>query len=173
MSIGASPLTFIEQQFLRVHIQADMNVTTKAEHFDFEGANVGFSIKHGKGSDDTWWVGVGFRTLNPEDAEVSCPYLIDIMAMGRFEISKKWPIEKHEKLVYEYGAALVYGTIRDIVLTITSRGMRGALMLPTPTFANEFENYLKSKEKNPSNEAKPKEARPKKATRQKKVKKAT
>jgi preprotein translocase subunit SecB len=144
--LTASPLTFLHLEFLRVHVQADFKATVKANDFDFQGAYVGFSIKHGRSEDESsWFVGLGFRASNPESATVICPYTIDIFAIGTFEVAQNYPLEKHEKLVYENGAALVYGCIRDMVATITARGAQGLMMLPTPTFMNQFDRYLEEK----------------------------
>ncbi|WP_167769427.1 hypothetical protein [Thioalkalivibrio halophilus] len=39
----------------------------------------------------------------------------------------------------EYGAALVYGAIREMVTNITSRSLAGPLTLPTPSFVGALE----------------------------------
>ena len=40
---------------------------------------------------------------------------------------------------YEYGAALVYGAIREMVTNITSRSLAAPLTLPTPSFVGALE----------------------------------
>lgn len=97
---------------------------------------VGWNIRHGKEeSDGKWWVALGFVVVN-ENAGVVCPYNIDVQALGIF------PAEREEHLVYENGVALVYGAIREMVSTITSRSLAGTLMLPTPTFMGTYSEYL-------------------------------
>ena len=140
-----SPLTFLELKFFRVKVETDFASKIKADDFDFYGATLGWNIKHGKEeSDGKWWVAVGFVVSN-ENAEVICPYTIDVQALGIFSVTDKWPTEKHERLIYENGAALVYGAIREMVATITSRSLPGSLMLPTPTFIGAYEEYLGQK----------------------------
>lgn len=137
--MNPSPLTFKDLKFLRVRVEADLNVKVSAANFDFDGCLLGWSINHGReNQENVWWVAVGFASSN-QDAEKACPYEIDVQAVGVFEVSASISEEKREKLVYENGAALVYGAIRDMVSNISSRSLLGSLMLPTPTFVGAFE----------------------------------
>lgn len=137
-----SSLTFLDLKFFRIKVETDFSAKTKADDFDFNGAMVGWNIRHGKEeSDHKWWVAVGFVVAN-ENAEVICPYNIDVQALGIFTVSEKYPAENEERLVYENGAALVYGAIREMVSMITSRSLAGTLMLPTPTFVGTYSEYL-------------------------------
>ncbi|MFS8083877.1 MAG: hypothetical protein ACMG51_10525 [Ginsengibacter sp.] len=141
--MNPSPLTFLDLKFFRVKIETDFRSKIKAEDFDFFGATLGWSVKHGREENDgSWWVAVGFVVSN-ENSEVICPYTIDVQALGSFSVSEKWAIEKHEQLVYENGAALVYGAIRDMVSTVTARSLPGGIMLPTPTFVGTYNEFLK------------------------------
>lgn len=103
--------------------------------FDFNGAMLSWSLDHGFDEEaKRWWVAVGFATGEAED-KPRCPYAIDIQAVGFFGVYEAVPENKVEALVFENGAALVYGAIRDLVSTTTARGVLGPLMLPTPTFS--------------------------------------
>jgi len=133
-----SPLTMHSLDFLRVHVQADHTATQTAQAFDFDGAMLAWSIKHGQDKDGTWWVAVGFATDPQADAAQRCPYDLDMRAMGIFSIADTVPADRKEEIVYENGAALVYGAIREMVATVTSRSLAGKLMLPTPTFVGAF-----------------------------------
>lgn len=145
-----SPLTFLKIEFIQVHVSADYKAEDTGPKFDFEGALIALSIKHGQHKEDgTWWVAVGFRTKNPPDAEALCPYIIDVFAVGTFEVAEAFEEDRKERLVYENGAALVYGSIRDMVSTITARSSPGLLMLPTPTFMGEFDLYKENSTKKP------------------------
>lgn len=141
-----SPLTFLDLKFFRIKVETDFSAKIKADDFDFNGAMVGWNIRHGKEEsegDGKWWVAVGFVVVN-ENAEVICPYNIDVQALGIFTVSEKCPPEREECLVYENGAALVYGAIREMVSMITSRSLAGTLMLPTPTFMGTYSEYLEN-----------------------------
>lgn len=141
-----SLLTFLDLKFFRVNVETDFSSKTKADDFDFYGAMLGWNIKHGREeSDGRWWVAVGFVVSN-DNAEIICPYTIDVQALGIFAVAKKYPQEKHERIVYENGAALVYGAIREMVSTITARSLPGGLMLPTPTFLGAYDEYLAHKD---------------------------
>ena len=142
--MNPSRLSLRDLKFLRLRIDIDFNVKTKAADFDFDGALLGWSISHGMRNDDdkAWWVAIGFSNDN-ETTENKCPYLLDVQAIGIIDISESVPTEKREVLVYENGAALVYGAIREMVLMVTGRCMPGSLMLPTTTFMGAFEERHK------------------------------
>jgi len=144
--MNPSVLTLHELNFMRVHIDIDFEVKKNAKDFDFDGALLGWNISHGRSEikGDNWWVVVGFANSN-EKAENKCPYLLDIQAMGFFDIRDGIPDEKRESIIYENGAALVYGAIREMVLTVTGRFLPGPLMLPTPTFMGEFSKQKEKK----------------------------
>ena len=133
-----SPLTMYSLDFLRVHVQADHMATQNAQTFDFDGALLAWSIKHGQDKEGAWWVAVGFATDPQADVKQRCPYDLDMRAMGIFSIADTVPAERKEEIVYENGGALVYGAIREMVATVTSRSLAGKLMLPTPTFVGAF-----------------------------------
>lgn len=144
MKPKASPLTFKSLKFLRVFVEVDFESKVKVKDFDFDGVRLGFSVKHTKLQDGTWAVMLGFVSTN-EKSDVLCPYEIDIQAVGTFSVALNFPEDKVEKLVYENGTALIYGAIRDMVVNITSRSSPGPIILPTPTFAGEYEEYLRQK----------------------------
>ncbi|PYF99753.1 Preprotein translocase subunit SecB [Thioalkalivibrio sp. ALE21] len=137
-----SPLTLHGIQFVRVHIEPDLESGfARAHHFDFDGSMLKWALDHGYDEQDgTWWVAVGFGTMNEEE-EPRCPYILDVQAVGVFSVSEKYPVERHEGLAFEYGAALVYGAIREMVTNVTSRSLVGPLTLPTPSFVGAFEAH--------------------------------
>lgn len=133
-----SPLTLLTLDFLRVHVQAIHEATQSAEQFDFDGAMLSWSIQHGQEDNGRWWLAVGFATDAQAPDEQRCPYDLDIRAMGFFTIADTVTAARREEIVYENGAALVYGAIREMVANVTSRCIAGKLMLPTPTFLGAF-----------------------------------
>ncbi len=136
-----SPLTMLSLDFLRVHVQAIHEATQNAEQFDFDGAMLSWSIQHGQEEDGSWWLAVGFATDQQAQADKRCPYDLDMRAMGIFSIAETIAPERREEIVYENGAALVYGAIREMVASITARCIGGKLMLPTPTFMGAFASH--------------------------------
>jgi preprotein translocase subunit SecB len=134
-----SPLTLHGIQFVRVHVETDLESENRADEFEFDGQTLQWGLDHGRDEDNgTWWVAVGFGTHQAED-EPRCPYILDVQAVGIVSVSEEYPAEKHEKLAYEYGAALVYGAIREMVTNITGRSLAGPLVLPTPSFVGALE----------------------------------
>ncbi|SEL63183.1 hypothetical protein [Ectothiorhodospira marina] len=138
--VKPSPLTLHGIQFVRVLIEADLESDiVRASQFNFDGSMLNWALDYGYDDQDkTWWVAVGFGTA-PDDERPRCPYILDVQAVGVFSVSEKYPADKHEGLAFEYGAALVYGAIREMVTNITSRSLAGTLMLPTPSFVGAFE----------------------------------
>ena len=133
-----SPLTLLTLDFLRVHIHANHEAKQTVEEFDFEGATLSWSIKHGQHDDGSWWVAVGFATDDEASAGQRCPYDLDMRALGSFNIAESVAADRREEIVYENGAALVYGAIREMTASVTARSIAGKLMLPTPTFVGAF-----------------------------------
>lgn len=142
----ASPLTLSDLSFLRLNLEVDKEFQGSASNYDFDSTLVKCIIKHSKKSNEenTWWVGIEFGTKSTE--EKTCPYLIDVVAVGLFHVSADIPEERREKLVYENGAALVFGAIREMITNISSRSSYGQLQLPTASFMGEFENRKTSEE---------------------------
>ncbi len=133
-----SPLTLLTLDFLRVYVQANHEAKQTGEEFDFDGAMLSWSIKHGQDEDGSWWVAVGFATDDQAPPEQRCPYDLDMRALGYFKIAETVAPDRQEEIVYENGAALVYGAIREMTATVTARSIAGKLVLPTPTFVGAF-----------------------------------
>lgn len=135
-----SPLTLHGIEFVRVHVETDLeSEIRRADQFDFDGTTLNWALDHGRNEEDgTWWVVVGFGTES-KDGEPRCPYVLDVQALGIVSVSEQYPAEKHESLACDYGAALVYGAIREMVTNITSRSLAGPLTLPTPSFVGALE----------------------------------
>jgi len=62
------------------------------------------------------------------------PYDIEVGVIGVFNVLPSLPIEKREDLVTVNGASILYGVIREIVLSLTSRFAEGPLTLPGMNF---------------------------------------
>jgi hypothetical protein len=138
--ISASPIAVRKIEFLRVFVEAnDRADPNTIGEFSFNGATIGWAFHSGQNEDGSTWVGVGFATGNEADKGPICPYMLDIQAIGVFTIADSVEEGKREQLVFECGAALVYGAIREMVANITSRSAFGRLMLPTPTFQGLYE----------------------------------
>lgn len=133
-----SHLSLLDLTFLCTRVELNPKYEGKASDFDFDGAMLHWGVRHGKRDENSaWWVGVEFAT--GDNDKTNCPYLIEMKAVALFDVSEHVPIEEHERFVYENGASLVYGAIREMVSTITARSAYGGLMLPTASFFGSFD----------------------------------
>lgn len=141
----ASPLTLKDIAFMRLSVEIDHNFKSRARSYDFADTEYRLSIRYGKAKDDdaAWWVGVEYGTRSTENK--TCPYDLDILAVGLFSVADEFPSDRAEKLVYENGAALVFSAIREMVSTVTGRFTYGPLILPTVSFMGEYEKHLEKK----------------------------
>lgn len=63
------------------------------------------------------------------------PYKGSADVIGFFEVAESWPEENRETLVTVNGASLLYGAIREMILTLSSRCSHGEFLLPTLRFS--------------------------------------
>ena len=61
-------------------------------------------------------------------------YTGEFHAVGFFRVADDWPEAQVLKLVQSDGAAILYGTIREMITNLTSRGPWPALVLPSVNF---------------------------------------
>ena len=83
-----------------------------------------------------WMVNLKVRQV--ADNERGCPvYTFDMQVVGFFEVDAGYPAEKAEQMVRANGPAVLYGTIREMVATLTARGPFPMVTLPSVTFIDE------------------------------------
>jgi len=111
--------------------------------FDFDGVQItegaDFSILDDN-KDDPRQFALKFRIALENKIGKAAPYDVDIEVAGIFSIISDMPTADREDFVRVNGCAVLYGAIRDQVLTLTSRSARGALMLPTVNFLDYRRN---------------------------------
>lgn len=138
--IKASPIKLHQIEFLRTAVEVNDRADPQmADSFDFHGATIGWAFHQGQHEDGSTWIAVGFATEAEPDEGPACPYVIDIQAVGTFSLQEEYDGDNPDKLMFECGAALVYGAIREMVSNITSRSPFGRLTLPTPSFQGLYE----------------------------------
>ena len=143
----ASVLQLKQLVFQRISVEdakpLDSVVSGEAVDFDFDGVNfrliheVGTINVDGKEDPRGFIVTLGIGVDNTEGKP--SPYKIDILATGIVEISEKITPDKRTNLVAINGASLVYGAIRELVTTLTSRCIPGPMILPTMDFRDSIE----------------------------------
>jgi len=137
----ASVLQLKQLVFQRISVEdakpLDSVVSGEAVDFDFDGVNfrliheVGTINVDGKEDPRGFIVTLGIGVDNTEGKP--SPYKIDILATGIVEISEKITPDKRTNLV------AVYGAIRELVTTLTSRCIPGPMILPTMDFRDSIE----------------------------------
>ncbi len=139
----ASQLSLDDLTFLEVSVNVNQDYIGKINEFDFDGVMFNWGIRHGKRNDEgtEWWVGLEVGMKSDEDKQ--CPYHLNVRAAAMFSLPDDYPQEKRECFIYESGASLIYGAIREMVMNISSRSAHGALMLPTASFFGSFADRQK------------------------------
>lgn len=137
----ASPLQLRHVFYSKVSVLRNpSDVKEPRQHaagFDFEGANirakVGTALRKGQDDDPRDFV-VNLEILIDSKEGKPVPYIVDIGVVGVFNVLPSLPKEKRQDLIAANGASILYGVIREIVLSLTSRFSAGALTLPGMNF---------------------------------------
>jgi len=115
--------------------------------FDFDGVQINEGVELtilDENKDDPRQFSLKFRIALENEKGKLAPYDLDIEVAGVFSIISNMPVENREDFVKVNGCAVLYGAIRDQVLTLTSRSARGSLMLPTVNFLDYLRNEKES-----------------------------
>ncbi|MCE2745933.1 MAG: hypothetical protein LW710_08500 [Burkholderiales bacterium] len=110
--------------------------------FDFEGVKFGekFDVFPLTDQDDRWGLTLTLSIPNIEGEGKTCPYTIDVSAIGFFHYARKDDPELDKRnMVVVNGLAILYATLRELVAQITARSIHGELLLPTVNFLDKFE----------------------------------
>lgn len=143
-------LTLNEVKFFKIKIDTDNSIQTKASEYDFENALLGCDTNFIRNEKDSNNFIIYFSFANSNDGEdiSKCPYLFEFQAVASISIDDAIEEEQKEKLVFESGSAMIYSSIREMVINLTSRGVSGQLTLPTPSFKNSYEEYTSKQNTN-------------------------
>jgi hypothetical protein len=140
-----SQLQLLDLVYLNIKITSRQLIEGEnaALPFDFDGVQItegaDFSILDDD-KDDPRQFALKFRIALENKIGKAAPYDVDIEVAGVFSIISDMPAADREDFVRVNGCAVLYGAIRDQVLTLTSRSARGALMLPTVNFLDYRRN---------------------------------
>src|ERR1035437_2764253 len=86
------------------------------------------SLRHQK-CKDHWHVQLKVEFGAQESAEAN--YRGQIEFEGIFDVHPEFPADKTEDMVRMNGGAILYGAVREMVLTLTSRSKHGPFEMPT------------------------------------------
>ena len=141
-----SPLQLRHLLFKKISVDAVVDDSESGESdaensdetgFDFNGVTFDSSIDVKCQDDETadpraYTVNYAFRITN--ETGKKCPYLIEFIASGLFEVVGKVPLAERETFVVVNGTTLLFGVMREQIASITARGLNGMLFLPTVNF---------------------------------------
>ena len=112
---------------IRHHWIRRLELTTRRESVEESTYTFQFLLDH-KQIENLWHVVLGVKFMAAESAEANYDGTLEME--GAFEIHPQFPNEKIEEFVRMNGGALLYGAIRELLMTLTSRCKSGALELP-------------------------------------------
>jgi preprotein translocase subunit SecB len=131
--VSQCPLAIKEYYITNVSVRANPQATPGV------GAQVNVQAKafSARNADNKklWRVGLEV-TCTPIPGNIT-PYFIQVESVGFFEVSDSVPVDKVEGIVANWGPAMLYGAIRELVVLITSRGPNPGVVLPSFSFTKE------------------------------------
>lgn len=159
ITMTPSPLQLKGYFFTKVSIEPSKSFDdsessdVSALDFNFNGVNIsteiGIAVANNQIDDPRDFL-VRFNLSIPNLDGTKCPYTIYVGIVGTFTISNKIEKQKRDNIVTVNGASILYGCIREIVSTITSRCIHGLLILPTANFTDHIKPILCTTKENKS-----------------------
>ena len=130
-----SSLQLESSTLTRIHVDANRAFPRDraSERFvSFAEADLESTVQFSRSPKDNrlYFVKLGIRLPGTETGPT--PYILDLEIIGSFSFGSKQAI--NEKFVAANGPAVLYGSIRELVMQITSRGPYPPLVLPTVNF---------------------------------------
>jgi len=135
-TMNASPLQLDHYFFAEAHCKASPE-PPEPDDLNFGAADpTRFSteIKMFKGESDPDTYQIQLAVKSTEEAVPKGAYDLTVHVIGYFRVDPDYEHEHLEHLVQINGASALYSAARDFVLTLTSRGPWGPLLLPTVNF---------------------------------------
>lgn len=116
--------------------------TTAGLEFDFNDVMIGESVEIsiiGESPEPNVFA-VKLRVIIENTEGKLAPYEVDVEIAGIFEVNMSIKPEDRSEMADVNGCAVLYGSIRDLVLNLTSRAVNGPLLLPTVNFLDRRKN---------------------------------
>jgi len=83
-----------------------------------------------------WMVTISVSIGKEEDKRCS-PYILDVGVVGFFKVAEDCPEDMRSALVRANGPAVLFGSVREMIASLTARGPYPRVDLPTVTFIDE------------------------------------
>lgn len=133
-----SPIEIISYFFPAVTVAADPLFDPEAERVEPE-VKVKVGVDRNK-ENDSYQVALDI-SFESESEENSYPYSVSLIAIGIFKVDPNF--SDPDKLLGITGASIIYSAAREFIITITSRGPWGPVMLPSISFLTPEESQKK------------------------------
>ncbi|MBK1830524.1 protein-export chaperone SecB [Verrucomicrobiaceae bacterium R5-34] len=121
-----SPIQLLSRKFLNIELHPQAQ---NEEAWNFGLSHMIF-VERDEDDPTLWRATVGVRLKDKEEKQPA-PYIGEIRCAGHFRLDPEFPENKAEDMVHLNAGAILYGAIREFVLTHTSQSVHGELVLPT------------------------------------------
>lgn len=129
--------------FSGIDIQPASADLADAAGFEWAGVNIGIQTRHERHKDKSHFLSLRFIVDNEKGKPA--PYTIDIQVMGFFEYQGSDNEDQAADLVVVNGLSILYGAIRELCTTLSSRMPHGAICLPGANFLDHRPSLDKKK----------------------------
>lgn len=120
-----SAIQRLEQKFTRIELIPSTEEDVSADNQS--GGHI-LIVDQSELDPQIWYARLSVELLSSEGAVA--PYHGNIEVIGQFKLDPKFPVEKASDMVHMNAGAILYGTIRELVYTLTSRSLHGEAELP-------------------------------------------
>lgn len=120
--------------------------------FDFQNVRLQCEVGHADYEEDaeaptgdSMLVSVRLRIDNTEGK--TAPYTMNVAVSGLFKwLNTEVTGEKRKDLIVVNGATILYGSIREMTLSVTSRSASGPMLLPAVNFEDNRPSLMKQRQ---------------------------
>lgn len=126
-------------------------VTGKEHEYTIEHA---ISTHQDEANPRHWYVRLDLRLGCPSEG-ASAPYEGELAVGGHFELAEGFPEHKATDMVRFNAGAMLYGAMRELVLTLTSRSIHGPYTLPSIDARSFLPEKQEAADENPAGNIKP------------------
>lgn len=121
-----SPIQLEEHKILRVDFETQI-IEGEAAPLVFRHA---LTASQQSDQERKWLVRLDVQFV-PESDSGTAPYIGEIAMAGLFTLASDFPMEKASDMVHINGGAILFGAVRELLSSISARGIHGPIMLPS------------------------------------------
>ena len=132
-----SQLQLKQHSFTSIHLDTNENGSVDAPIL------ISTNIEGGEDKTNPYLLSVKLTVILESDTEHPCAYTGKVEIIGQFEVAKDFDITKRLDVMRVNAVSLLYGAVREMVMTITARSANGMLCIPTLSFIDLPSNIEK------------------------------